>query len=154
MRPKLVYLLLIGISFVVFMAIPAEAQEAGNTFPPYAIISASFMGDEETVREILDAGADKNVRNAFGDTALHVAVYQDNLMIVKLLLDYGFDPDARATRNGNTPLHNAVAVNNIGAVRLLLQYGANKNIKALNGLTPLERARKEEKREIITLLYR
>ena len=146
--------MLVGISFAVSMAIPAEAQEAGDTFPPLAIISASFMGDEETVREILEAGTDKSVRNAFGDTALHVAMYQDNLTIVKLLLDYGFDPDAKATRNGNTPLHNAVAVNNIGAARLLIQYGANKYIKALDGLTPLDRARKEEKNEMVTLLYR
>lgn len=139
---------------LLFLIMAAGAQEADYVFPPQAILNASYVGDEGMVREILAEGADKDVRNAFGDTALHIAVYQPNLMIIKLLLDYGFDPNAVATRNGNTPLHNAVAANNVNAARLLLQYGANKNIRANDGQTPLEKARKEEKRELILLLYR
>ena len=153
MKKKIFSPAFLGLVFIFSIASPAGAQEADITFPPQAIINASYRGDEETVREILALGTDKNVRDAFGDTALHVAIYQQNLTIVKLLLDYGFDPNARATRNGNTPLHNAVIANNIGAARLLLQYGANKNIKALDGQTPLDRARKDEKRELIMLLY-
>jgi len=144
----------IGFIFAVSLVIPVKANEADFTYPPTAIINASYRGDEEAVREILALGADKNVRDEFGDTALHVAMYQKNLTIVKLLLDYGFDPNARVVKNGNTPLHNAVAANNIGATRLLLQYGAIKNIRALDGLTPLDRARKSEKQEMVTLLYR
>jgi len=131
-----------------------SAQEVKIVFPPLAIINASYVGDEEVVREILAAGVDKDVRDAFGDTALHVAIFQSNLIIVKLLLDYGFDPNAKVTKNGNTPLHNAVTANNIAAARLLLQYGANKNIRALNGQTPLDKARKDEKRDFVILLYR
>ena len=131
-----------------------NAQEERKNYPPQAIINASYAGDIDTIQEIIAAGVDKDVRNAFGDTALHVAIFQSNLAVVKLLLDSGFDPNARVTKNGNTPLHNAVAANNINAARLLLQYGANRNIRALNGLTPLEKARKEEKRELIMLLYR
>jgi len=69
-------------------------------------------------------------------------------------LDYGFDPRARVAKDGFTPLHNAVAANNIGAARLLLQYGANKNIRALNGQTPIDKARREEKQELVMVLYR
>ena len=138
----------------VFAAPFAAPQEAGRTFPPQAIIVASYQGDAEMVRTILVSNPDKDARNAFGDTALHVAIFQPNLLVVKLLLDHGFDPNAKTIRNGYTPLHNAVAANNVGAARLLLQYGANKNIRALDGLTPLEKARKEEKRDLILLLYR
>ena len=151
MELKNCHLILIGFIFAVSAAIPAKAQE---DLPPHAILNASYCGDEAMVRKILASGADKNIRDDFGDTALHVAIFQSNLMIVKLLLDYGFDPNAKATKNGNTPLHNAVAANNIGAARLLLQYGANKNIRALNGQTPIDRARKEEKQEMVILLYR
>ena len=151
MCKKTSFLVLIGLFAAV---LTTAAQEEKYDFPPQAIINASYVGDEETVREILAAGTDKDVRNAFGDTALHVAVYQSKPIIVKLLLDYGFDPNAVATRNGNTPLHNAVAANNLAAAQLLLQYGANKNIRARDGQTPLDKARKEEKRELVLLLYK
>jgi len=147
-------LVLLGLVFAVLISAPVNAQEAEYIYPRHAILNASYCGDEETVRDILACGTDKNVRDDFGDTALHVAIYQKNLMIIKLLLDYGFDPNAKTTKNGNTPLHNAVAVNNLGAARLLLQYGANRNIRALDGLTPLDRARKNENQEMVTILYR
>ena len=72
-------------------------------------------------------------------------------MVVKLLLDYGFDPNA-VTKNGYTPLHFAVAANNIDAARLLLQYGADKRIKCLEGFTPLDKARQSDNKPFVTLL--
>ena len=154
MKGKNCIFVLYSLVFAVSIAVPAQTQEDYSAFPSQAIINASYRGDEEMVRAILAAGTDKNVRNTFGDTALHVAMFQTNLTVIKLLLDYGFDPNAKITKNGFTPLHNAVAANNLGAARLLLQYGANKNIKALNGQTPIDKARKEEKRDLIMLLYR
>ena len=154
MQKKYFNLFLFCLIFTFSPAIPAKAQEAEDVFPPQAILIASYLGDEDLVREILLCKIDKNFRDNFGDTALHVAVFQKNIVVVKLLLDYGFDPNAITTRNGNTPLHNAVAANNIAAARLLIQYGANKNIKAKDGLTPIDKARREEKRELVLLLYR
>ena len=141
---------------ILFNSVAVQAEEDGKpiTFPPQAILIASYRGDDELVREILAAGADKDTRDSTGATALHIAMLQSNPIVIKLLLDYGFDPNAVAARNGNTPLHNAVAANNEAAVRLLLQYGANKNIKNLDGLTPLDKARKEEKQRLVLLLYR
>ena len=139
---------------ITVIAVSGDDLDTAAMYPPNAILNASYMGDEEVVRDILAAGIDKNIRDDFGDTALHVAIFQKNVTIVKLLLDYGFDPNAIAASNGNTPLHNAVAANNLAAARLLIQYGANKNIKALNGQTPLDMARKEEKTDMVRLLYR
>ena len=152
-RKRFLFLLLVFASVVPF-AVPQSGGEDGKAFPPQAIIAASYRGDVEMVREILAAGPDKDTRNAFGDTALHVAMYQTNLLVVRLLLDYGFDPDAKTARTGYTPLHNAVTANNVEAARLLLQYGANKNIRGLDRLTPLDKARKEEKPALISLLVR
>ena len=141
--------------FFIFPVSFGFANEGESRFPPRAIINASYSGDVIMVTEILAAGnVDKNVRDALGATALHVAILQSNLIVVKLLLDYGFDPSAKAEKNGNTPLHYAVAANNVNAVKLLLQYNANKNIRNLDGQTPLEKARREGKDEIAKLLYR
>ena len=154
MAKKCFFLMPLVFVLIVSFAVSAESEEAEKTFPPQAILVASYQGDTELVRNILATGPDKDVRNAFGDTALHLAVFQKNLSIVKLLLDYGFDPNAKTIRNGYTPLHNAVAANNVDAARLLLQYKADKNIKSLDGLTPFEKARKEEKRALYMLLYK
>ena len=144
---------LILILTVVF-AVSAESGESQKTFPPQAILIAAYRGDANMVREILATGPDKDFRDGFGDTALHVAIFQDNLLVVKLLLEYGYDPNAKTLRNGNTPLHNAVAASNVEAAKLLLQFKANKTIKNLAGHTPLDKARREEKRALVLLLYR
>jgi ankyrin repeat protein len=146
------FLALLGLVFAVMFTFPQETQEIKPVYPPNAIIIASYRGDLKAVQKILDAGVDKDVRDALGATALHDAVLQPNVLVVKLLLDNGFDPNAIATKNGYTPLHFAVAANNIAAARLLLQYGADKRIKCLEGLTPLEKARESEKGAFVSLL--
>ena len=124
-----------------------------QVFPPYAIINASYKGDEGMVRTILAAGVDKDVRDSLGATALHISMYQQNLNIVKMLLDYGFDPNVKDNKE-HTPLYAAVVANNLAAARLLIRYGANKYARDLNGYTPLDRARKDEKSDMISLLSR
>jgi ankyrin repeat protein len=146
------FITLLGLFFAVAFAFPQEEQERRKAFHPQAIINASYRGDLRIVQEILDAGVDKDVRDALGATALHEAMFQPNVMVVKLLLDNGFDPNAVTTRNGYTPLHIAVAANNVAAAKLLLQYGADKRIRCFQGLTPLDKARQSDKGALISLL--
>jgi ankyrin repeat protein len=127
-----------------------SAQE--KTFPPQAILAAAYKGDVEMVKEILQTGPDKKIRDSSGRTALHDAMFQKNAAIIKLLLEYGFDVDATVPANGCTPLHDAVWVNNVDAAKLLLEFGADKNIKDTAGLIPLDKAKKEGKRDMILLL--
>jgi ankyrin repeat protein len=144
------------------LTIPAHAQgDESNTetlpaeaYPPHAIINAAYKGDVETVKKILAARPDPDVRDAFGGTALHNAILQDNLEVIKLLLDYGFDINATVPSNGYTPLHYCVWANNVPALKLLLAYQADKTIKAKDGLTPLEKAVKDGKRECVLALSR
>ena len=141
-------------ALLVFFVFSASPQEDGDSiFPPHAILNASFFGDEAMVVQILEAGADRDVKTSLGDTALHLAVYQNNPNVVRILLEYGFDPDAR-NNFGDTPLHNAVTANNENAVRLLLHYRANRDIRNLEGISPLEMARIEGKTQIVRLFFR
>jgi len=154
MTKKRLFSILLAFVIAVPCAVSTESEDIERSFHPQAIFVAAYRGDAELVREILATFPDKDVRDGFGDTALHVAIFQKNLLVVKLLLDYGFDPNAKTIRNGYTPLHNAVAANNVDAARMLLQFKADKGIKSLDGLTPLDKARKEEKRALVLLLYR
>jgi ankyrin repeat protein len=149
--------------FALFVStVPAYSQDGKNNtgtppaevYPPTAIINAAYKGDVEMVKKILATRPDPSVRDACGGTALHDAIFQDNLEVIKLLLDYGFDINATVPSNGYTPLHYCVWAGNLPALKLLLAYQADKSIKAKDGLTPLEKATKDGKREFILALSR
>ena len=52
--------------------------------------------------------ADPNILNHFGKFPLHIAVENNLLTIVKLLVDHGLDVDARDQAAGRTAVHRAV----------------------------------------------
>jgi ankyrin repeat protein len=139
------------------LVIPAYPQDEETTlevYPPNAIINAAYKGDVEMVKKILATKPDPDIRDALGGTALHDAIFQNNLEVIKLLLDYGFDINAAVPSNGYTPLHYCVWAGNLPALNLLLAYKADRTIKDKNGLTPLEKATKDGKREFILALSR
>ena len=152
MIKKRCLLILLGLMTIVSFIFSDEDSEPVQTFPPNAIINASYKGDEEMVRAILAAGVDKDVRDALGGTALHVSIYQQNLNVIRLLLQNGFDPNVKSTKNGSTPLHYAVATNNLAAAKLLLQYGADISIRNNEGFSPVEKARREGKAAMLKAL--
>ncbi len=110
--------------------------------------SAAYNGDKQKVIQILKTKPDINHRDSFGGTALHGAMFQKDLSIIEMLLDYGFDPNAKGIRNGYTPLHDAVWATNIDAVKLLLRRGAKPDIKNNDGLTAYSFAKNNGKNEI------
>ncbi|MDN3685081.1 ankyrin repeat domain-containing protein [Vibrio sinaloensis] len=79
-------------------------------------------------------------------------MFQDNIQIVQLLIDAGYDVNAVGPRNGYTPLHDAVWANNLPALKLLIEHGGDLSIKGLDGNTPLDKAKSEGKQEIVAYL--
>jgi len=73
---------------------------------------------------LLEAGADPNVQNAAGDTALHLAVENKFPEIVTLLLKAGADPN-RGNAEGKTPLHWRLKKEYARVYPLLLDAGAD-----------------------------
>ena len=128
--------------FFLFVTHSAFAQNA-------EIHKAAYNGDINKVRELLQKGVKPDERDSFGGTALHAAMFQKNMQIVKLLLQNGFNINAQGTQNGYTPLHDAVWANNLEAAKLLLDEGAKTNLKGKDGLTPFGKAKNEGKTEIV-----
>jgi hypothetical protein len=95
-----------------------------------ALLNAQERWDEATARQF---GLPVLVSSF---TALHRAIYNDDIALVRLLLARGADVDAR-TRAGQTPLHLAVLIDRPGIVAELLAAGADPNHRAPLGQTPL-----------------
>lgn len=77
-------------------------DDQGNT----ALMLASTEGAFEVAKQLLEAGAKKEVRtkNEAGFTALHLAVGSGNTEIVQLLLQHGADRDARTYRGSSAEM--------------------------------------------------
>jgi ankyrin repeat protein len=89
-----------------------------------------------TLRQLLSAKTDVNAAEPDGATALHWAVYRDNLEAAKALLKAGAEVN-RANDLGATPLWLAAQNTSLAMVDLLLAAGANVNAALTSGETPL-----------------
>jgi len=90
------------------------------------LIEATVNGHTDTVEVILAAGADPDIRDHQGKTALYWAVSQGFLGTVKALLSHDADPDIK-DEIGTTPLMVASKSGYMKMVELLLEKGAEIN---------------------------
>jgi ankyrin repeat protein len=96
------------------------------------------------VKNLIELGANlEYIDDVFGETVLHIACrFETKTDLVKMLLDYGMDPNIE-DEAGFTPIF-SVAENNKGIdiAKTLIDNGANvKTIKSkFNGATPLHLA--------------
>ena len=131
---------------ILFFLLPGDAFAQED-----AIHKAAYHGELQKVRDLLQKRANPNARDSFGGTALHAAMFQKNMEVVKILLDHGCDINAQGTGNGYTPLHDAVWADNEEALKLLLERGAKTNLKGKDGLTPYAKSQKEGKTKILKI---
>ena len=108
--------------------------------------------DEAKVRLLLDAGADKNARQADGRSLVYQAAsIANSTSILRLLLEKGADPNA-PTANGQTPLINASGRGDVDAMRLLIDAKANVNAKSGTGGDALMAAANSRNPRAVALL--
>jgi ankyrin repeat protein len=118
-----------------------ENSKAANLAGPGGVtplMYAALYGDTNSVRRLLEAGADPNARNESGATALMWAVGDPER--TRLLLEHKADANARS-ENGRTPL--LIAADRFGSapvLKLLLEAGANVNFAGLRGASALGEA--------------
>ncbi len=123
-----------------------SSQDCGATGDtPADLLDAATRGCEDVVQELLDAGADPNVKTRHGGAVLVEASHRGNTRIVRLLLERGADIN-QTSASGWTPLIAAVngnrsCVTGLSCViDLLLSRGADVNARAEDGRTALTHA--------------
>ena len=84
--------------------------------------------DPQRIQRLLDKGADVNVRDYKGKTALHRASQAGHLKISKLLIEQGANLEARA-HDRATPIFDAAFYGRETQLRLLAAAGADLNAR-------------------------
>jgi ankyrin repeat protein len=115
------------------------------------LLAYVWRNDKERTHKLLVRGADVNVQDADGDTALHGAAENGNVEIITMLLDKGANPNVK-NKLGGTPLMWAAVFGNDDAARLLLKRGADPALKDNDGITALGWAIENKRTSTVSLL--
>ncbi|MFE8032090.1 ankyrin repeat domain-containing protein [Thiohalocapsa marina] len=136
---------------------------ADGAYPLHVAVS---QGRVAIARELLDHGADTDVRDRLGRTPLHLALANGKLPAAELLWQHGTDDDPQALLfqlvadqtadrdslhfllsqgaalntagpSGTPPLHQAVSAGNVKLAKHLISAGAEVNLTDTAGNTPL-----------------
>ncbi len=124
---------------------------AGVADPPPPLIDAAKGGDWESVRILLEQGADVGAVAPDGATALHWASYWDDVETAELLIGEGANVNA-ANDLGATPLWIAALNGSAEMVQNLLEAGADPNAALLSGESPVMTASRTGSPQVVERL--
>ena len=130
------------LAFVVVPAIAAGRSEVAD---------AAMNGDRQAVTRLLRQKADVNAPQVDGATALHWAVYRDDLELAGTLIAAKANI-AAANRVGMTPLAMAALYGNPAMIDRLLKAGADARVVTPNGETMLMLAARNGNPQAVKLL--
>ena len=129
-----------------FLALPAPSLAAQD-----CEFDTDEMDDIQRMRRCVEAGVTWG-SNPYGRTMLHfAAANSSNPAVLSVLLDAGYDPNAKGD-DGRTPLHLAAYNDNAIVSSVLLDAGAQPNARTNGGWTPLYMAALSGNRLTVSIL--
>ena len=131
-----------------------SALLSGAVPPESPVADAAMRADLDKVRILLKAGADVNVAQGDGMTALHWSAENRSVEMAAMLIYAGANVEAVTRIGGYTPLHLASRSGSAAIVQELLEAGANPTVaSSAGGATPLHFAASASSRgSVISLL--
>jgi ankyrin repeat protein len=126
------------------MAVPPHGHPEYNRMIPHggytALLFAARVGDLESAKLLVAAGANVNDQDAWGVTPAVLAAHSGYGELARFLLDHGADPNVAGA--GFTALHLAIMRRDEATVRALLDRGADPNAP-LKTWTPTRRSSRD-----------
>ena len=120
-------------------------------YPPLCL--AAGLGNAQMVEVLLTAGADPLLLDTrMGASALHKASQSGVVDVARLLIRRGAFIDLQAPTHGHTPLIDAAWHKRAGMVAYLLEQGAIPTIRAHQGYTALNVARRDDLSHVVRIL--
>ncbi len=116
-----------------------------------ALHRAAGYGRVEIARMLIDAGANLNVQNTWGNTPLRMGAGNGRVEIVRMLIDAGANVDAQ-DKWGKTSLNVVTYYGNAEIARMLIDAKANVNMQNEWDVTPLHDAAEFGRVEIAQML--
>src|SRR5690606_24898189 len=102
-----------------------ENVNARDFFDRSILYHAINMNNVGLVEKCLELNAEIENIDEFNQSALLIAIYNNNSKIIKLLLEHGADPNQ--LYYDRSYLYRAILKNNYEVVKLLIEYNANLN---------------------------
>jgi len=146
-----------------FRGVDIQQPDYGHT----GLFTTAKKGFIETMEVLLRHGADPEIPSDFGEYPIHKcwdwwddaardeaaeAQGKRTVRLLRLLLQYGADPDAQDGQ-GNTALHFAALRGPNNAVKVLLEFRATHKIKNALHKYPMSIATANENWEVVRLLH-
>jgi ankyrin repeat protein len=133
------FILPLGLGAALLVAGACEKQPSDSP-----LIHAARAGSLDTIKVLLDSGADVNqpgpTEDGWNATPLQHAILARQSGAVRLLLARGADPNRVGGPNAPAPLMLAAGDTDPTFVNLLLAHGADPAVEGEGGVTPLSRA--------------
>lgn len=128
-----------------------EEEEEEEPGKESNIINAASAGSLERLKELLKEGADADMKDEEGRTALHFASGYGELECMEALLDAGASINA-CDDDKNTALHYSAGYGNKEATELLIKKGADTSLKNAEDKTAKEVAEMNDQDEVAKIL--
>lgn len=138
-------------SEIIDILLKSGAKDLDPTQKLIAVVQGN--GDTKRIQELINAGADVNVKDSRNTPLLHSAVENENFETVKLLIEASIDINSKDNMN-LTALIYALISKQTDIAKYLIEYGADVNIKDDEGKTPLHYAIIEDDIDIINLILK
>ena len=137
----------------------SDVNRKSNGGGATAVMWACERGHEQIVRDLMQAGADSDIRNDYGWTALMYAALNGHGKCIRALFEGPQKEeslekiDYRHANSGNTALMWAASKGQVGSLTVLLELGACPYEKNGSQLSPMQLAEMNEHEELMQALH-
>ncbi|XP_019084823.1 PREDICTED: palmitoyltransferase ZDHHC13-like [Camelina sativa] len=104
----------------------------------FAIREGSLVDVDSALTTLKKSGGNINLRNAYGLTPLHIAIWRNHIPIISRLLAAGADPDAKDGESGWSSLHRALHFGHLTVASVLIESGASFTLEDIKLQTPVD----------------